>query len=274
MSINSVELAKKIRLDAIKMVNHAHASHIGGILSCADIVAVLYSDIAHINPCNPKDENRDRIILSKGHNGVAIYAALGELGFFNKELLKTYGDNGSCFSCHISHKKVLGVEISTGSLGQGVCVACGMALAGKINHQMYNVYAIVGDGECNEGSVWEMAMFAAQYKLSNLTVIVDRNNMQGMGMCSNVMNIEPLTEKWRAFGWHVEEVQDGHNHALLRTAFIAKHSDKPKVIIAHTIKGKGVSFMENQLLWHYRDPQGSDYIKAIREIENEKPCNR
>ena len=271
--MESKELAKKIRLDAIKMVSHAHASHIGGILSCADIIAVLYADIADINPDNIENVNRDRIILSKGHNGVAIYAALGELGFFDRDWLATYGDNGSRFSCHISHKKVPGVEISTGSLGQGVGVACGMALAAKLKGCPYHVYAIVGDGECNEGSVWEMAMLAAQYGLSNFTVVVDRNGMQAMGKCSDIMDTEPLSEKWQAFGWKTVEVENGHDHDSLREAFFAGHDGKPKVILAHTVKGKGVSFMENELLWHYSDPQGDDFVKAIEEIENEKSCD-
>lgn len=265
--MDSKELAKKIRIHAIKMVNHAHASHIGGILSCADIVAVLYNDIAKIFPSNPKSEERDRIILSKGHNGVAIYAVLAEMGFYPIEKLKTYGNDGSCFSCHISHKKVAGVEISTGSLGQGVGVACGMALNGKLKQKKYKVYAIVGDGECNEGAVWEMALLAAHYKLDNFTVIVDRNKMQAMGDCKDILNTEPFADKWKAFGWHVVEVADGNNHDQLKKAFCEKSYKKPIVIIANTVKGKGVSFMENKLLWHYRDPQGEDYTNALRELE-------
>lgn len=265
--MNSIELAKKIRIHAIKMVNHAHASHIGGILSCADIVAVLYNDIAKVFPQNPQNEERDRIILSKGHNGVAIYAALAEMGFFDVKELDTYGNDGSWFSCHISHKKVPGVEISTGSLGQGVGVACGIALNGKIKNKNYRVYAIVGDGECNEGSVWEMALLAAHYRLNNFTVIVDRNNMQAMGECKKVLNTDPFADKWKAFGWAVIDVSDGNNHEQLKEALLEEVGEKPKVIIANTVKGKGVSFMENQLLWHYRDPQGDDYIKALKELE-------
>ena len=165
--MESKELAYRIRIHAINMVHNAHASHIGGILSCADIVAVLYSDIASFDVNNCKNSLRDRIILSKGHNGVAIYAALAEIGFFPVEDLKSYGMNGSKFSCHVSHKNVQGVEISTGSLGHGIGVACGMALNAKLKNLPYKVYVIVGDGECNEGSVWEAAMFAAQYKLNN-----------------------------------------------------------------------------------------------------------
>lgn len=266
--INSIELAYKIRKDAINMVHTAHASHIGGVLSCADIVAVLYADIANYDVTNPRNPLRDRIILSKGHNGVAIYAALAESGFFTVDELNTYGMNGSKFSCHVSHKNVPGVEISTGSLGHGIGVGCGMALNAKLKNLPYKVYVIVGDGECNEGSVWEAAMFAAQYKLDNLTVIVDANGMQAMGNCSDVIDMEPMADKWRTFNWNVIEVKDGHNHNDLKQAFMADAENMPKVIIARTVKGKGVSFMENNILWHYRDPQGEFYKQALKELED------
>lgn len=239
--MNSEELALEIRRNAIKMVNHAHASHVSGVLSCADMVAVLYSNIVNVNPNNPKDTNRDRVILSKGHNGVALYVALACLGFFPKEKLMTYGDNGSMFSCHISHKKVPGVEISTGSLGHGISVACGMALDAKLKNKKHKVYCIIGDGECDEGSVWEVAMFASQYKLDNFTVIIDRNNMQAMGFCKDIIDTNPLVDKWKAFGWEVINVEDGNDHTQLKGAFNAPFNNKPKVIIANTIKGKGVS---------------------------------
>lgn len=266
--INSIELAYKIRKDAINMVHTAHASHIGGVLSCADIVAVLYADIANYDVTNPRNPLRDRIILSKGHNGVAIYAALAESGFFTVDELNTYGMNGSKFSCHVSHKNVPGVEISTGSLGHGIGVGCGMALNAKLKNLPYKVYVIVGDGECNEGSVWEAAMFAAQYKLDNLTVIVDANGMQAMGKCSDVIDMEPMADKWRTFNWNVIEVKDGHNHNDLKQAFMVDTENMPKVIIARTVKGKGVSFMENNILWHYRDPQGEFYKQALKELED------
>lgn len=268
MGISSEELAYKIRRHAIEMVHSAHASHIGGVLSCADIVAVLYADIAKVDSTNPTWKDRDRIILSKGHNGVAVYAALAEIGFFPVSELDTYGQNGSFFSCHISHKNVPGVEVSTGSLGHGIGVACGMALNAKARNKDYNVYVIAGDGECNEGSFWEMIMFAAQNHLDNLTVIIDNNGMQAMGFCEDIINLEPLADRIRPFGWNVVDVLDGHDHASLRSAFNATTDGKPKAIIARTVKGKGVSFMENNLLWHYRDPQDEDYIKAIKEIEN------
>ncbi len=265
--MHSEELARKIRIHSIEMVHKAHASHIGGALSVADAIAVLYADVAKYNPKDPKWEGRDRIILSKGHNGVAIYSALAECGFFPVEELEKYGENGSPFSCHVSHKEVPGVEISTGSLGHGVCVACGMALDAKLKGRTNRVYAFVGDGECNEGSVWETAMLAAHHKLDNFTVIVDRNNMQAMGDCKDIINMNPFGEKWKAFGWHVCEVQDGNNHEMLKHAYDESSYGKPKVIIANTIKGKGVSFMENNILWHYRDPQGDFFEQAIKELQ-------
>ena len=264
--MNSKHLAKNIRKNAIRMVHSARASHIGGVFSCADIVAVLYADVVNVDPLQPDKMERDRVVLSKGHNGVVLYAVLAEMGFFPVEELETYGRNGSKFSCHVSHKGVPGVEISTGSLGQGVCMACGMATNAKLKNENYKVYAIVGDGECNEGSVWETAMFAAQYKLDNFIIVVDCNGMQALGNCDEIINMNSFADKWKAFNWYVEEV-DGHNHAELLRAFVSNSEGKPKVILAKTIKGKGVSFMENQLIWHYRDPQGVDYELAMKELE-------
>lgn len=264
--MNSKELAYRIRKHSLEMVQHAHASHIGGALSCADIIAVLYADVAKYDTANPQWTLRDRIVLSKGHNGIAIYSALAETGFFPTEELASYGDNGSPFSCHVSHKHVPGVELTTGSLGHGVCVACGMALNGKLKKQPYRVFAIIGDGECNEGAVWETAMLAAQHKLDNFTVVIDANGMQAMGNCKEIVNMESMAEKWKAFGWTVLEI-DGHNHEQIKEAFLADNESRPKVIIARTVKGKGVSYMENELLWHYRDPQGDLFNQALAELE-------
>jgi len=274
--MKSEELAWRIRRHAIDMVNKSHASHIGAILSVADIVAVMYTDILHVNPNNPYDEQRDRFVLSKGHAGVAVYAALAEMGFFPVEKLDTYYENGSAYSGHVSHIGVPGVEFSTGSLGHGIAVACGMALAGKRRHADYHVYAVVGDGECNEGVVWETALIANQYELDNFTVVIDRNGMQAMGDCESVMKMEPLADKWKSFGWNVVTVADGNNHDQLRSALHTVVQGMPTCVIAKTIKGKGVSFMENELLWHYRDPQGEYYDRAVSEIErkrHEKYCN-
>ena len=270
--MNSEEMAWKIRRHVVEMTHRAHASHIGGALSCADILAVLYTEAAVFDTKHPSDENRDRIILSKGHSGAALYAALAESGFFPVEELSRYGQNGSRYSCHISHKGVPGVEISTGSLGHGVCVAAGMALNGKLRKKRYKVYAIAGDGECNECSVWEMALMAAHYRLDNFIVVIDRNGMQAMGFCDKVMNTEPLDEKWEAFGWKVVTVKNGNDHRSIKRAFDEEPGGRPKVIIADTVKGKGISFMENELLWHYRDPQGEFYERAVAELEEKKPC--
>ncbi len=272
--MDSLRLAYEIRLNVLKMVNHAHASHVGGMLSCADLLAVLFCDIAHLNPSNPNDPSRDRIILSKGHNGAAFYVALAKIGFFEERLLETYGDNGGIFSCHISHKDVPGVEISTGSLGQGVCVGCGMAIDAKRKKKQHRVFVVAGDGECNEGCVWETAMLAAHLRLDNLTIVVDRNHQQAMGRTEDIIDMEPFADKWKAFGWTVINVQDGNDHEQLKSAFRSPSNGRPRVIIANTIKGKGVSFMEDNVLWHYRDPQGDDFEKAIHEVEEDYAKSR
>ena len=271
--MNSNQLAWLIRRHGIEMTHVSHGSHIGSILSVADIVAVLYNDVANISPDNFKDENRDRIILSKGHAGAAIYAALAEKGFFNREELKTHYADGSRLSGHVSHKGIPGVEFSTGSLGHGACVAAGMALNAKLDKKPYYTYAIVGDGECDEGSIWEMALFANQFNLNQFIVIVDHNKMQSLDFCENTLSLAPFAEKWKAFGWNVLEI-DGHNHDELRSAFAkAKESkDKPTVIIANTVKGKGVSFMEFDILWHYRFPhEGEEYDGALKELHAARP---
>jgi len=265
--MTSEQLANRIKLKVWNMAYKAKASHMGGNFSVADAIAVLYHDIAKVDPQNPKDENRDRIILSKGHCCAVMYAVLAEYGFFNEKDLDTFGENGSIFSCHISCK-VPGVEFSSGSLGHGAAVAAGIALNGKIKNKDYKVFAIVGDGECNEGSIWEMIMFAGHNKLSNFTVIVDSNKMQAMGETNDIVNLDPMSEKWRSFGWYAIDV-DGHNHNELRNAFNECTNGKPKVIISHTIKGHGISFMENNLWWHYQIPFGDYYEKAVKELEDE-----
>lgn len=272
--MNSEQLAWLIRRHGVEMTHISQGSHIGAILSVADIVAVLYNDVANISPENLKDENRDRIILSKGHAGASIYAALAEKGFFDREELKTHYADGSRLSGHVSHKGVPGVEFSTGSLGHGACVAAGMALNAKLDKKPYYTYAIVGDGECDEGSIWEMALFANQFKLNQFVVIVDHNKMQSLDFCENTLSLAPFAEKWKAFGWNVLDI-DGHNHDELRAALAkAKESvDKPTVIIANTVKGKGVSFMEFDILWHYRFPhEGEEYDGALKELHAAMPA--
>ncbi len=271
--MKSEQLAWLIRRHGIEMTHISHGSHIGSILSVADVVAVLYNDVANITPENLKDDNRDRIVLSKGHAGAAIYAALAEKGFFPVEELKTHYADGSRLSGHVSHKGIPGVEISTGSLGHGACMACGIALNAKIEKKPYYTYAIVGDGECDEGSIWEMALFANHFKLNQFVVIVDHNKMQSLDFCENTLALSPFAEKWKAFGWNVYDI-DGHNHDEIRNALndAKKSQDKPTVIIANTVKGKGVSFMESDILWHYRFPhEGEEYDGALEELHAAMP---
>jgi Transketolase, N-terminal subunit len=268
--MTSKELAWKIRRHGIEMTHISHGSHIGAILSVADIVAVLYNDVLCVHPDNPKAPSRDRFILSKGHAGAAVYAALAEKGFFDVEELKTHYLDGSRLSGHVSHKNVPGVELSTGSLGHGIGVGSGMALVAKMDDLDFRVFVIMGDGECNEGSVWEAALFANHHKLSNLVVVIDHNKLQSLDLCENTIKLENLGDKWRQFGWHVVEV-DGHDHVALYNALESSESDSPTCVIANTIKGKGVSFMEGEVLWHYRDPQGELYDQAVQELEDQRP---
>ncbi len=271
--MKSEQLAWLIKRHGIEMTHISQGSHIGSILSVADIVAVLYNDVANITPGTVTDENRDRIVLSKGHAGAAIYAVLAEKGFFPIEELKTHYADGSRLSGHVSHKGIPGVEISTGSLGHGACMACGIALNAKLEKKDYFTYAITGDGECDEGSIWEMALFANHFNLNQFVVIVDHNKMQSLDFCENTLSLSPFEKKWEAFGWNVLSI-DGHNHDEIRNALneAKKSVDKPTVIIANTVKGNGISFMENDILWHYRFPhEGEEYDGALRELHAAMP---
>jgi transketolase len=271
--LTSEQLAWRIRRHGIEMTHISQGSHIGAILSVADIIAVLYNDIANVDPADPKIPDRDRIILSKGHAGAAIYAALAEKGFFKVEELKTHYADGSRLSGHVSHKGIPGVEFSTGSLGHGLSVGAGMAYGAKKDNKQHKVFVICGDGECDEGAVWEAALVANHYKLNNLVAVIDHNKMQSLDFCENTITLSPFADKWKAFGWNVIDI-DGHDHDALRDAFIkAKESiDKPTVIIANTIKGKGISFMENDILWHYRFPhEGEEYDSAVAELRAQMP---
>lgn len=271
--MTSEQLAWKIRRHGIEMTHISQGSHIGAILSVADIIAVLYNDIANVDPADPKIPDRDRIILSKGHAGAAIYAALAEKGFFKVEELKTHYADGSRLSGHVSHKGIPGVEFSTGSLGHGLSVGAGMAYGAKKDNKQHKVFVICGDGECDEGAVWEAALVANHYKLNNLVAVIDHNKMQSLDFCENTITLSPFADKWKAFGWNVIDI-DGHDHEALRDAFIkAKESiDKPTVIIANTTKGKGISFMENDILWHYRFPhEGEEYDSAVAELRAQMP---
>ena len=268
--MDSRHLAWLIRRHGLEMTMLSHGSHIASVLSVADILAVLYGGAARLNPQNPRDPLRDRIILSKGHAGAAIYAALAETGFFDTKTLASHYADGSALSGHVSHKEVPGVELSTGSLGHGLPVGMGMALAVKRDGRGHRVFVVCGDGECDEGSMWEAALIARHYELSNLVAIIDHNKMQSLDFCENTIRLAPFAVKWEAFGWRALEV-DGHDHGALKEAFASPPDSRPTAVIAHTVKGKGVSFMENNILWHYRDPQGENYQNALRELRAAMP---
>ena len=263
----AADLARRIRINALNMTSKGNSSHIGAVFSMADILAVLYENIMIYDSKNPKMNNRDRFILSKGHAGAGIYAVLAEKGFISKNELTTHYQNGSKLSGHISHKGIPGIEVSTGSLGHGLPIATGMALAGKINKQTHKIYTIISDGECDEGSNWESILFAAHHKLNNLSVVIDRNYLQSIKLTEETIELEPLAEKWLAFGWEVIEI-DGHDLTQIFNALKKNINSKlPKCIIAKTVKGKGVSFMEDDNLWHYRSAQGDEFKRALRELE-------
>jgi len=268
MNISELKnLSLRLRKHAVNMTNAGKSSHVGSILSMADIIAVLYGSVMNFRPNEPKWTDRDRLILSKGHAGAGIYSILAEMGFMKLEKLKAHCKNGSDLSGHVSHRGIPGVEISTGSLGHGLSVAAGMALASKINNKKNKVFVIMSDGECNEGSIWEAALFAQHHKLDNLISVIDRNKLQSINSTEETLKLEPLLDKWKAFGWSVVKI-DGHNHQELYKNLIHFDEGKPLCIIAETIKGKGISFMENNNLWHYRSPQGEEYEAAISELEN------
>ena len=251
LTMKTVEFARRIRAHALRMVTRARASHIGGALLMADLLAVLYQDILRVRPQDPSWPGRDRFILSKGHCCSVLYAVLALRDFFPLEELETFATNGSRLMAHVSHK-VPGVEFSTGSLGHGLPFGCGRALAAKRRGESSRVFVMLSDGDLNEGSNWEAILFAPQHQLDNLVVIVDYNQIQSLGSVSEVMELAPLAAKFSAFRWAVREV-DGHDHGAIRFALegVPWEPPKPSCLIAHTIKGKGVRFMENQLLWHY-----------------------
>lgn len=263
------ELAYKIRRHAVEMTHLGKSSHVGAVMSMADILAVLYNDVLNVDPKNPRWEERDRFILSKGHAGAGIYAVLAEKGFFPVENLKGHYQNGTLLSGHVSHKGIPGVEVSTGSLGHGLSIGAGMAYSAKIDNKKFNTYVLMSDGECDEGSVWEAVLFAAHHKLKNLIAIIDYNKIQSLDFVSNTIALEPFQDKWVSFGWDVKSV-DGHDFNEIKSVlekFISDKTEKPKCIIANTIKGKGISFMENTVLWHYRSPQGDEYKAALHELD-------
>ena len=257
-----------VRMGGIEGVFNAKSGHPGGSLSVADILTYLYFDHMNVDPKNPKDENRDRFVLSKGHTAPALYAVLANKGFFPVSEIKNLRKPGAMLQGHPSMNRTPGVDMSTGSLGQGISTAVGMALAGKIDKKDYRVYTVLGDGEIEEGQVWEAAMFAAAKGLDNLCAVVDNNNLQIDGSIAEVNSPYPIPEKFRAFGWNVIEIY-GHSFDEIDAAFkaAAEFKGKPTAIIAKTVKGKGVSFMEDQCSWHGTAPNAEQYEQAMNELK-------
>ncbi|MBI4423378.1 MAG: transketolase [Elusimicrobia bacterium] len=260
--------AKRLRVSAVRMVHRAKSAHIGGSLSMSDLLAALYGGLLRVDPSRPDWPDRDRFILSKGHACAALYSALAFRGFFPEEWLDTFYQDGGRLFGHATHTGVPGIEVSTGSLGHGLSLACGQALAAKRDERTHRVVALLSDGECDEGSTWEAALFAPHHKLDNLVAIVDYNKIQSLGHVKEVLDLEPFGKKWEAFGWAVREI-DGHDMGQITGALnsVPFQPGKPSCLVAHTVKGKGVSFMEDKLLWHYRIPTPENVEQAIREIE-------
>ena len=269
ISVGEIQnIANRLRLDVVEMTTAAGSGHPGGSLSSADLLATLYFRIMNIDPADPYMEDRDRFVLSKGHAAPILYATLAERGYFPTDELKTLRQLGSRLQGHPAYREVPGIEVTTGSLGQGLSMACGMALAGKMDSKDYRVYCLMGDGELQEGQNWEAAMFAHRYGLNNLIGFVDRNRLQICGNTEEVMSLDPLPEKFRAFGWNVIII-DGHNIRQIIDACdkAARSKKNPTVIIMNTIKGKGVSFMENNVDFHGRSCKPDEYAKAVEELK-------
>ena len=264
-NLSSLNLAKLSRIEILKMTNKAKASHVGSALSVIDILSVLYSGAANVNPKNLANKNRDVVIMSKGHACTALYAVLALKGFFPLEWLERYCQNGAKLSGHVTSSNVPGVELSTGSLGHGLPYGLGIQLSRERNKESGRTYVIMSDGECDEGTTWESALIANHHKVNSLTVIIDRNKIQSMGNTEETLALEPFRIKWEAFGWNVIEV-DGHNHKAIKKALAISAPLKPTCIIANTVKGKGISFMENQVMWHYRPPNTVELEDALNQI--------
>ena len=260
-------LAKRLRSHALRMISAAKTSHIGSCLSVADILAVLYGSILRVDPKRPGWPERDRLIMSKGHAAAILYAAVAEAGFMPTEALAEYARNGGQLYGHATHWGVPGVEMSSGSLGHGLPVGAGMALTAKRAGANWRVFVVMSDGECDEGSNWEAILFAGHHQLDNLNIVIDYNKIQSLDRVEKTLRLEPLADKLRAFGWEVREV-DGHDVHALREAFEALPlaAAKPNAIIAHTVKGKGVSWMEGKVLWHYRAPTPEELETALAEV--------
>jgi len=269
-----IKMLKEKAKDIVTMICKSKSGHPGGSLSAADIVSTLYFNEMNVDPKNPKMEDRDRFVLSKGHAAPLLYAVLAEKGYFDKELLGTLRKFGSPLQGHPDMKKLPGIDISTGSLGQGLSVANGMALSAKLDNKSYRTYVLLGDGEVQEGQVWEAAMTSAHYKLDNICAFLDSNNLQIDGNVDKVMGVEPLDDKWRAFGWNVIVI-DGHNFEEILGALEAAkaHKGQPTMVIAKTTKGKGISFMENVCGFHGVAPTPEETERALEELKHVECCN-
>lgn len=263
----AVEEIKDIRRSIVKMVHNAKVSHIGAAFSMIETLYTLYFEIMNIDPKNPEDPNRDKFVLSKGHGSAALYATLAHRGFYPKEDLMAYCINHGKLPGHLDKDAAPGVEVSAGSLGHGMPVALGFALANKRMNNPGKVYTIIGDGECNEGSIWEAAMLAPSLKLDNYTVIIDFNKIQSFGNTNDIIDQSNMAERWKSFGFETIEVHNGHDLEELKKAFEAPFNGKPKAVVAHTTKGSGVSFMENKLLWHYKSPDDEQLAQALEELK-------
>ena len=265
-SDNLQEVSKSIRRSVVEMAHRSYASHTGSALSIVDILTVLYFRVLNIDPDEPKAESRDRFILSKGHASAALYATLAERGFFSKKKLDGYYIDAGELPGHVDCTAVPGIEAAAGSLGHGLSLGAGMALASRMNKSDARVFIIVGDGEMNEGSVWEALMFIPYQQLVNVTVIVDCNKYQGYGASADVLDLTPLEDKFRSFGWQVRAV-DGHDHEELERVLSCRNEGRPLAVLADTVKGKGVSYMENQFVWHYKSPDDDQLRQALKELE-------
>lgn len=257
--------ALAVRRNILKMITYSKSSHIGSCLSIVEILTVLYFRILNVDPKNPGNKERDRFILSKAHGSAALYAVLAEKGFFPKGHLDRFFIDGGLLPGHLDMESVPGVEISGGSLGHGLSIGVGMAVADRNDRKKSRIYVLLGDGECNEGAVWEAAMLASTLKLDNITAIIDYNKLQSFGRTNEVIDQKNMRQRWEAFGWQAYEVE-GHDFGELIKAFDIGQTC-PKVIIAHTVKGKGISFMENKLEWHYKSPNSTEYELALKELE-------
>lgn len=262
------DLARRIRINVLHMVHRANASHVGSCFSIAEILAVLYGQVMRVKPNEPTWKDRDLLVLSKGHAAAALYSVLAEVGYFPPEWLEHYCENDGVLAGHATHYHVPGVEVSSGALGHGLSLGCGMALAARADKSSRRAFVILSDGECDEGSIWEAALFAGHHGLDNLVVLLDFNRWQSFGSVQEVLRLEPLADKWRSFGWRALPI-DGHDVTQIAAA-CAPATDgerQPTVIIANTVKGKGVSFMEDQLAWHYKSPNPEQLADALKELE-------